>query len=148
MDSNGFLLLERMVWIFSFTLKDNYLCQAAAKPPEARSVFATVCCSWSAFYRSRAAPGLLLGRSGPLLAALGGGSWAALGRSWAALASLLSALGALLAALGPLLERHAKIIEKSMPKMTDLSSQKHPKMTPTSDPKRSKIDAKNERRYL
>ena len=65
-------------------------------------------------------------------------SWPLLATFWsllAALASLLAPLGPLLAALGPLLRRHAKIIKKSMPKMTDLGSQNHPKMAPKSDQK-------------
>ena len=68
---------------------------------------------------------VLLGRSWVLL----GRSWAALGRSWGALEALLAALGPLLGALRPLLERYAKIIKKSMQKMTDLDRPKPPKMT-------------------
>ena len=64
-----------------------------------------------------------LGRSWGAL----GRSWAALGRSWGALGALLAALGPLLGALRPLLERYAKIIKKSMPKMTDLDPPKPPK---------------------
>ena len=67
-----------------------------------------------------------------------GRSWVALGRSWGALGGLLGALGLLLAALGAILERHAKIIKKLMPKMTDLGSQKPPKMAPKSNPKATK----------
>ena len=66
----------------------------------------------------------LLAALGLLLAALGvllGRSWGALGRSWAA--------------LGPLLERHAKFIQKSMPKMADVDTQEGAKMTPKSNPK-------------
>ena len=73
------------------------------------------------------------------LAALGG----LLGSSWGHLGGLLGPPGRLLEAswgllgvswgpLGSLLGRHAKIIKKSMPKMTDLSSQKGAKMTPKS----------------
>ena len=87
----------------------------------------------------------LLGLSWPLL----GASWvpfgcllAALGRPWVALGRSWEALGRLLAALGAILERHAKIIKKSMPKMTDLGSQKPPKMTPKSDPKPTKNQCK------
>ena len=72
-----------------------------------------------------------------------GASWAALGRSWEALGRLLAALGPLLAALGAILERHAKIIKKSMPKMTDLGSQKGAQREPKSNPKPTKIEDKN-----
>ena len=74
----------------------------------------------------------LLGRSWPLW----GSAWAALGRSW-------EALGGLLAALGAILERHAKIIIKSMPKMTDFGSQKGAQREPKSNPKPTKIEDKN-----
>ena len=56
---------------------------------------------------------------------------------------LLAALGLLLAALGAILERHAKIIKKSMPKMTDLGSQKGAQREPKSNPKPTKIEDKN-----
>ena len=69
--------------------------------------------------------------------------WRLLGGSWEALGRLLAALGPLLAALGAILERHAKIIKKSMPKMTDFSSQKGAQREPKSDPKRTKIEDKN-----
>ena len=85
---------------------------------------------------------------GPLFAALGpllgcsrgalGSSWGTLGRSWGGLGALLGALGSLLGALRSLLERHAKIIKKSMPKMTDFGSQKPLKMSPKSHPKPTK----------
>ena len=78
-----------------------------------------------------------------LLGALGR-SWAALGRPWAALGRSWEALGRLLAALGPLLEQHAKIIKKSMPKMTDLGSKSPPKWLQNRTKKRSKIYAKND----
>jgi len=55
----------------------------------------------------------------------------------------LAALGPLLAALGAILERHEKIIQKSMPKMTDLGSQKGAKREAKSDPKRTKIESEN-----
>ena len=81
-----------------------------------------------------------------------GPSWAALGAVLGALGAVLAALGGLLGALGPLLggswpllgalgailERHEKIIQKSMPKMTDLGSQKRPNMAPKSDQKATK----------
>ena len=79
-----------------------------------------------------AALGALLGALGPLL----GSFWAALGRSW-------GALGPLLAALGAILERHVKINEKSMPKMTDLGSLGAPFWEPKSDPRPTKIEDKN-----
>ena len=82
--------------------------------------WASLGCSWAALRGSWGA----LGRS-----------WAALGRSWAALGWLLGTLGPLLAALGAILERHAKIIKKSMPKMTHFGSPKPPKRAPKSDPK-------------
>ena len=66
-----------------------------------------------------------------------GWSWSLLGRSWGGLGSLLGALGSLLGALRSLMERHAKLIKKSMPKMTDLDPPKAPKMTPKSTPKGS-----------
>jgi len=56
----------------------------------------------------------------------------------------LGALGALLGALGPLLERHAKIMQKSMPKMIDLDPPKPSKMTPKSLPKLTKNRCKND----
>ena len=68
-----------------------------------------------------------------------GHSWALLG----ALGRLLAALGALLAALGAILERHAKIIKKSMPKMTDFGSEKGAQREPKSNPKPTKIEDKN-----
>ena len=82
--------------------------------------------------------------------------WAALGRSWAAIGPLLVALGPPPAALvpplaalvppmaahGPLLERHAKIHEISMPTVIGLGTPKAPKMSPKSNTKGSKIDAK------
>ena len=84
-----------------------------------------------------------------------GAFWVLLGAFWALLAALgplLAALGrllggswALLAALGAILERHAKIIKKSMPKMTDVGSQKGAQREPNSVPKRTKIYYKNRR---
>jgi hypothetical protein len=55
-----------------------------------------------------------------------------------------------LAALGTILKRHAKIINKSIPKMTDLGSKKGAQREPKSDPKRTKIEDKNrcEKNYL
>ena len=83
--------------------------------------------------------------AGPAL----GHSWAAigpllvaLGPPLAALVPPLAALGPPMAALGPLLERHVKIHEISMPKMIDLGTPKAPKMSPKSNKKWSKIDAK------
>ena len=70
--------------------------------------------SWATLGALLAALGALLAAVGGSLAALGH-SWAALGRSWGA--------------LGPLLKRCAKIIKKSMPKMTDLDPPKPPKIT-------------------
>jgi len=43
-----------------------------------------------------------------------------------------------LGGLGAVLERHAKTIQKSMPKMTDLGSPKPPKMIPKATKNRSK----------
>ena len=94
-----------------------------------------------------------LGRSWASL----GRSWAPLGRSWAALGRSRAPLGPLLGALGELLggswqlltalgaisERHAKIIQKSMPKMTDFGSQKAAQREPKSNPKPTKIEDKN-----
>ena len=91
--------------------------------------------SWASLGRSWAA----FGRSWPLW----GSSWAALGRSWEALGRLLGGSWPLLAALGAILERHAKIIKKSMPKMTDFGSQKGAQREPKSDPKPTKIEDKN-----
>ena len=73
-----------------------------------------------------------------------GGPVGGLGRSWGALGALLGALGPLLAALGSLLARHAKIINKSMPKMTDLSSQEGGQMPPKSIPKATENRCKDE----
>ena len=88
-------------------------------------------CSWAALRRSWGSLGALL---------------AALGRSWETLGGLLAALGTLLAALGAILERHAKIIQKSIPKITDLGSktgaQKKPKSDPNELKSKTKIDAK------
>ena len=64
--------------------------------------------------------------------------------SWGALGALLGALGPLLAALGSLLARHAKIINKSMPKMTDLSSQEGGQMPPKSIQKATENRCKDE----
>jgi len=87
---------------------------------------------WVALRPLLGALGLLLGRPGaplgPVLGALGG--------SW-------GALGELLAALGTILERSTKIIQKWMPKMTDLGSQKGAQREPKSNPKLTKIDDKN-----
>ena len=73
-----------------------------------------------------------------------------LGRSWAPLGPLLGALGELLGgswqlltALGAISERHAKIINKSMPKMIDFGSQKGAQREPKSNPKPTKIEDKN-----
>ena len=55
----------------------------------------------------------------------------------------MGALGALLAALGAILEKHKKINQKSMPKMTDVGSQKGAKREPKSNPKPTKIEDKN-----
>ena len=66
-----------------------------------------------------------------------GCSWAALGHSWAARGRSCAALGRSWAALGPLLERHAKFIQKSMPKITDLDSKNVPKWHPNRSKKRS-----------
>ena len=65
-----------------------------------------------------------------------------MGGSWEALGSLLGALGLLLAALGAILERHAKIIKKSMPKMTDFGSPKPPQPAPKSNQKTIKNQCK------
>ena len=75
-----------------------------------------------------------LGRFGVALGVLLAFLGSILGRSWA----LLGGLGAVLGGLGAVLERHAKIINKSMPKMTDFGSQKPPKMAPKSDQKTNK----------
>ena len=64
----------------------------------------------------------------PLLDPLGL-SWAAFGRSWPL--------------LGRSLNDMPKIIKKSMPKMTDLGSQKGAKREPKTTPKRTKIEDKN-----
>ena len=88
------------------------------------------CRSWALLGSLFAALGDLLTALGPLLDALG---------------TLLAALGPLLAALGAILERHAKISEKSIPKMIDLVSKKGAQREPTSDPKRTKIEDKNRR---
>ena len=60
-----------------------------------------------------------------------------------ALGRLLGALALLLAALGAILDRHAKIIKKSMPKMTDFGSQKGAQREPKSTPKPTKFEDKN-----
>ena len=98
--------------------------------------------SWGSLGSLFAAPGALLAALGHSWAALGR-SWAALGRSWEALGRLLAALGLLLAALEAILERRTKICKTSMPKMTDLGSQKGAKREPKSNPKRTKIEDKN-----
>ena len=58
-----------------------------------------------------------------------GGSWGALGR--------------LLAALGAILEKHQKNNQKTMPKVTDVGSQKGSQREPKSNPKPTKIEDKN-----
>ena len=100
-----------------------------------RSLFGCLGPSWVTFCRSWGS----LGRSWALL----GASLAALGRPRAALGRSWEALGRLLAALGAILERHAKIIKKSMPKMTDFGSQKGAQREPKSNPKPTKIEDKN-----
>ena len=85
------------------------------------SVFAALGRSWVTFWRP----------------------WGSLGRSWAALGRSWEALGRLLAALGAILERHAKINEKSMPKITDFGSLRAPFWEPKSDPRPTKIEDKN-----
>lgn len=107
------------------------------------SLFAPLGCSWGSLGCSWATLGRSWGALGRSWGAFGR-SWGVLGRSWGAFGALSGALGALLGAFGALLERHAKIIQKSMPKMTDFGSPKAPKMEPKSHQKRSKINAKNE----
>ena len=95
-------------------------------------------------------PGVLLAALGRFLVALGrswallGRSWALLGRSWAALGRSWAALGPSWAALGRSqdastrpctpnahMQTHIRnFMPKSMPKMTDLGTQKPPKSTP------------------
>ena len=90
--------------------------------------------------------GCLLAGLGPLLAALGALLAALgllLGRSWALLGGSWEALGRLLAALGAILEKHQKINQKTMPKMTDFGSQKGAQREPKSNPKPTKIEDKN-----
>ena len=55
----------------------------------------------------------------------------------------MGALALLLAALGAILERHQKIIQKTMPKMTDVGSQKGAQREPKSTPKPTKFEDKN-----
>ena len=90
--------------------------------------------------------GCLLAGLGPVLAALGALLAALgllLGRSWALLGGSWEALGRLLAALGAILEKHQKINQKTMPKMTDFGSQKGAQREPKSNPKPTKIEDKN-----
>ena len=87
-----------------------------------------------------------LGRSWALLGAFWvplGVFWAPLGASWVPLGCLLGGLGAHLGGLEAVLERHAKIIQKSMPKMTDFGSQKGAQREPKSNPKPTKTEDKN-----
>ena len=101
--------------------------------------FAYFCCLFGWSWSLLGASWLVLGRSWPLL----GLSWPLLGSSWAALGRSWGALGRLLAALGAILEKHQKINQKTMPKMTDFGSQKGAQREPKSNPKPTKIEDKN-----
>ena len=79
-----------------------------------------------------------MNKSTLVLPNLWGGLGSVLGRSWGGPGAILAALEPLLAALGAILERHAKINQKSMPKMTDFDLPKAPKMPPKSTPKSTK----------
>ena len=78
-----------------------------------------------------------------LLGCLFGCSWMPFGCFLGPFLASWAALGPLLAALGTILERHAKIMQKSMPKMTDLDSQKGGQREAKSKKKRIKIEDKN-----
>jgi hypothetical protein len=102
---------------FCVACLENTCLEQAFKTSMRHSNFATLGGSWAAFGHPRVA----LSRFGT-----------SRGRSW-------TALGLLLAALGPVLGRHAKLIKKSMPKLTDLESQKGAQREPKSNPKQTKI---------
>ena len=55
----------------------------------------------------------------------------------------MGTLGALLAALGAILEKHQKINQNLMPKLTDVGSQKGAQREPKSNPKPTKFEDKN-----